>query len=305
MSYSSIYDQHSMAFDLRRNEAYAKAIAAVVTPDSVVMDLGAGIGVHALNSARLGARRVYLVEPENTIVVAKQIAEKNGYGHCIQCLQGAIEDLKIPEPVDVIISVFTGNFLLEEDLLPSLFYARDKYLKPGGAMIPQGAFMEAVPVCAPDLYEQEIEVWSKPHMQIDYSAARTFASQSVQYCRSGSELDKAEYLADPARLMSLDFHQAASTHCDATVTFTITKSGLCHGLVGWFQMQLGDVWVSTAPHEPPLHWAAAFLPLDPPIAVEAGEEMTFRLTRPTFGDWTWTVSTTTTQQQRSTFFQHQ
>jgi hypothetical protein len=64
----------------------------------------------------------------------------------MECISGKIEKVSLPEQVDVIISVFTGNFLLTEDLLPSLFYARDKYLRPGGKMIPDRAKMIIVPV---------------------------------------------------------------------------------------------------------------------------------------------------------------
>jgi hypothetical protein len=66
-------------------------------------------------------------------------------------------------------------------------------------------------------------------------------------------------------------------------------------------MQLGETWLSTAPHEPPLHWSAAFLPLDPPLELTASEEVTFRLQRPPYGDWSWLVQTDRTQQQHSTF----
>ncbi|MEN9565595.1 MAG: hypothetical protein RLZZ69_791 [Cyanobacteriota bacterium] len=100
----------------------------------------------------------------------------------------------------------------------------------------------------------------------------------------------------------MDFYQSTTNHCEAEVNYKITNSGLCHGWVGWFAMQLGDKWLSTAPHDPPLHWSAAFLPLDPPLELQAGEEVTFKLQRPPFGDWSWKVKTNSQAQQHSTFF---
>jgi hypothetical protein len=99
----------------------------------------------------------------------------------------------------------------------------------------------------------------------------------------------------------MDFYHSNSTQCQVKTSYKITQSGLCHGWAGWFKMQLGETWLSTAPHEPPLHWSAAFLPLDPPLHLKAGEEVTFQLQRPPLGDWTWKVKTDTTQQQHSTF----
>jgi SAM-dependent methyltransferase len=299
MSYWAVQGQQRMALDATRNAAYAAALAQVITPESVVLDLGAGLGTLGLLAAQLGAKRVYLVEPEEIISVAAKLAKANGYGDRIHCLKGAIEDVQLPEPVDVIISVFTGNFLLQEDLLPLLFYARDHYLKPGGVLIPQAAVMEAVPVSAPDLYRDELEIWSQPHLNLDPSPAREYVRQSIFFRRDWENL---EYLSEPTKLMAMDFYQATSTDCQVERTCTITQSGLCHGWVGWFQMQLGDQWLSTAPHAPKLHWSSAFLPLDPAIPVTPGETMTLNLRRPPLGDWLWQVHTAQAQQHHSTFF---
>lgn len=300
MSYLLIQGQQSMTLDSRRNEAYAKALANVITPESVVLDLGAGLGIHGLLAAQLGAKRVYLVEPEDIIAVSNEIVHANGFGDRIQCLQGKIEEINLPEAVDVIVSVFTGNFLLEEDLLPSLFYARDKYIKPGGVLIPQAAVMEAAPVYVPELYQQEIASWSESHRGIDHHPVRAYASQSIYYYKK--ELANLQYLAEPETLLAMDFYHSNSTDCQVEIPYKITKSGFCHGWAGWFKMQLGETWLSTAPHEPPLHWSAAFLPLDPPIELTAGETVTFKLQRPPFGDWSWRVETDLTVQQHSTFF---
>lgn len=300
MSYNFVQDQHSMTLDAHRNNAYSQELIKVITPESVVLDVGAGLGIHGLLAAKLGAKHVYLVEPEDIIAVAKEIVKSNGFADRVTCLQGTIEEVKLPEKVDVITSVFTGNFLLEEDLLPSLFYARDHYLKPGGVLLPQAGIMQAVPVCSPEIYQKDLEVWSQPHFGIDHSVARGYTSQSVLYYRE--DLDKARYLAEPLEIFALDFHQDTSTDCQISAKYHITESGICHGWVGWFKMQLGDTWLSTAPHEPKLHWSQAFLPLDPPISLTAGEVVNFTLKRPPFSDWSWAVETSHTQQSHSTFF---
>ena len=300
MSYDGIEGQKSMLFDTRRNQAYLEALKKVITPDSVVLDLGAGMGILGFLAAKLGAKRVYLVEPANAIDIAAEIAKTNEFSDRVKCFKGIIEEIQLPEPVDVIISVFTGNFLLEEDLLPSLFYARDKYLKPGGVMIPQAATMEAVPISAPEIYQQEITCWSDPYLEIDHSVVRNYANQTIYYY--GKELGKAKYLAEPAKLLAMDFYQCKDTNCNVEVNYKIKESGLCHGWAGWFSMQLGDKWLSTAPGEPALHWSKAFLPLDPPLKLKAGDNITLNLARPFFGDWSWRIKTPDTAQQHSTFF---
>lgn len=300
MSYYAVQGQQTMALDYRRNQAYYQALQQVITPDSVVLDLGAGLGILGLLAAQLGAKKVYLVEPEDIIYVTREIVEKNGYSDRVTCLQGKIEDIELPEAVDVIISVFTGNFLLQEDLLPSLFYARDKYLKPQGVMIPSAAVMEAVPVSVAEFYQQNIACWSENHLGIDPTEARKYVSQAIYFERS--QLSTAKYLAQPQKLLAMDFYHTQTPHCDVQLDYPITTSDLCHGWVGWFTMQLGDQWLSTAPDQPPLHWSAAFLPLDPPIALQEGQTATFKLQRPVYGDWNWCIKTNNTSQQHSTFF---
>jgi SAM-dependent methyltransferase len=300
MRYARIQDHQTMIFDDQRNQAYAQAMASVITPDSVVLDLGAGLGIHGLLAAQMGAKRVYLVEPEDVIAVAAEMALVNGFADRVHCLQGRIEEIELPEKVDVILSVFTGNCLLEEDLLPSLFWARDQYLKPGGVLIPQAAVLEAAPIHAPELYEREIEVWSGACLGIDQSPARHYASHSIYYHRD--QLSSEQYLAEPACLMNLDFYHCHSTHCSAQATYEIQTAGVCHGWSGWFKIQLGDVWLSTAPDTAPTHWSSAFLPLDPPLVLEVGASVEFSLIRPAFGDWTWRATTDRWEQHHSTFF---
>ncbi len=61
-------------------------------------------------------------------------------------LQGTIESIELPEKVDVIISEWMGYFLLRESMLDSVLVARDRFLKPGGAMYPSHANMYLAPI---------------------------------------------------------------------------------------------------------------------------------------------------------------
>ena len=298
MSYASVSGHRTMALDAVRNQAYAAALREAVGPDSVVMDLGAGTGIHGLMAARFGARRVYLIEPEDILAVAEEIVHANRLQDTVRCLHGRLEDVELPEPVDVIVSALTGNFLLTEDLLETLFHARDRALKPGGVLIPSAATMEAVPVSAPAVHEREINAWSVPQHGMDLSPARSYAANSILYRVDG--VRDLAFLAEPQTLATLDFHRDDYSTVQADVTYEITESGVCHGWVGWFSMKLGDRWLSTSPRANALHWSPAFLPLDPPVAFETGERVSFALSRAPFGDWTWRMRSASTTQRHST-----
>ena len=297
--YFSVQDHRSMVFDKLRNNLYSNAIKNAVEEDSVVLDLGAGLGLHGFMAALGGARKIYLVDPSPVMKIADMVAKANGFSDRITCIQEEIQETDLPEKVDIIISVFTGNFLLTEDLLPSLFHARDKYLRPGGTLIPDRAKMEIVPVFVPEYYKKNITDWSKPFHDMDFSQVRQFAANSLYYDEPNSM--KSTFLAEPVELMDMNFMTTTEAACRNQIEVNITKNGLCHGWLGWFQIHLGNKWLSTSPLKTQTHWRQIFLPLNQPVQVKVGDKMSFELNRPEFGEWTWTVETAEIRQRHSTF----
>ncbi len=300
MSYADVTGHQSMVFDQTRNEAYARAIERCVTPDSVVLDLGCGLGIHGLMAARAGARKVFLVDPEIVVQSALEVARHNGYGDRVQAFQGRIEEIELPEKVDVIISVFTGNMLYMEDLLPSLFLARDRWLKPGGHLIPDAGELVVAPVQAPSRHAEWVGAWSTPHLGFDYAPIRRYAANRF-YWGPRDEYATWPLLAEPLAIEQADFMRATGTDLDRTASFAITQDGTCSGVMGWIRIHLGDHWVGTGPKDPPLHWTPQFMPLDPEWDVRAGDVLDFSLRRPAWGDWTWTCRHGECQQRHSTF----
>lgn len=287
MVYSQISSHRSMVFDEHRNALYGQALRNLVTPDSVVLDLGAGLGIHGLIAAAAGAKRVYLVEPEPIAQVAQEIVRANGLADRVVVLEHKIEEVDLPEQVDIIVSVFTGNLLYTEDLLSSLFLARDRYLKPGGYMVPDSAELLLAPVSAPELHAKYIERWSEPSLGLDFSAGRRFAANEMLWLNR--EESALHHLAKGSVLSAVDLLKSRQANCKGETLCRIESSGSCHGLLGWIRIKLGNEWLSTDPAAPAVHWSPALLPLDPPLTLEAGEEISISLQRPARGDWTWTV----------------
>ena len=53
-----------------------------------------------------------------------------------------MEEIVLPvEKVDIMISDWMGSFLLEESMLESVLWAREKYLVPSGKMFPDRAII--------------------------------------------------------------------------------------------------------------------------------------------------------------------
>lgn len=299
MSYSTFFSQGSMAFDENRNQLYARAIRKVVTPNSVVLDLGAGIGILGLIAAAAGAKRVYLVEPQPIVKIAREIAKKNGLDDKIVILNGKIEDVELPEKVDLIISVFTGNLLFTEDLLPSLYYARDAYLKPNGKLIPDKAELYFQPVFAPTYYKDHIGRWSTPNEGLNFSPGHSLACNEIHW------LDRKEFsysvLADVSAITSADFVKENIVSCQDSITCKARESRDCHGLLGWIRVHLFDKWLSSSPDSQAVHWSPAFLPVERPLVFKTDDTIQISVHRPQNGDWTWSIRTDTDHRKHSTF----
>lgn len=299
MSYSRVANHNAMVFDATRNESYARAIRRLVRPDSVVLDLGAGLGVHGLLAATAGAARVYLVEPQPVAHAAREAAHANGLSERIVVLQDRIEDIRLPEPVDLIVSVFTGNLLFSEDLLPSLFHARDHWLRPGGQLLPDRAELWLAPLWAPRLHAENIGCWSGPVMGLDYSTAQRFAANEILW-PPRSEFRDSSQLARGAVIAEVNLAKASNADCRGQASCRVERSGLCHGLLGWIRIRLGDQWLSTD-IDNDVHWRPALLPLDPPLPLAEGEQLRMSLFRPARGDWTWSAEAAAGSRRHSSF----
>src|SRR5689334_15245373 len=126
----------AMIADGVRTAAYAEALRRAVKPGAVVLDIGTGTGIFALLACRSGARRVYAVEPDPAIQVARATAEANGCADRITFLQDLSTRLTLPESADVIVADLRGVLPLFGHHLPSLADARRRHLAPGGTLIP-------------------------------------------------------------------------------------------------------------------------------------------------------------------------
>src|SRR5207247_1870624 len=111
ISRAPMYDLLSygaMIADECRTAAFARAIEARVTEGAVVVDIGTGSGIMAMMACRAGARRVYALEPDDVIQVAREAAAANGFADRICFIQAASADVDVPEPVDGIVSDLRG-----------------------------------------------------------------------------------------------------------------------------------------------------------------------------------------------------
>jgi protein arginine N-methyltransferase 3 len=126
----------------------------------VVLDVGCGTGILSMFCAKAGAAKVIAVDNSAIIDKARENVFNNGLANKITCLRGKIEEVTLPvDKVDIIVSEWMGYCLLYEAMLDSVIWARDKYLKEDGLMVPSHMNMWVAPVADPDYVADHIAFW--------------------------------------------------------------------------------------------------------------------------------------------------
>ncbi|GIL52530.1 hypothetical protein Vafri_8372 [Volvox africanus] len=148
-SYSYFDIHREMLGDKPRTQSYQAALERnpQLIRGATVLDVGCGTGILSLFACRGGASRVVAVDGSERIAgFARRHAELAGYsdstGGPMTVVSGKLEELtgKLPvQQVDVIVSEWMGYALLFETMLDTVLHARDVYLRPGGAVLPDRA----------------------------------------------------------------------------------------------------------------------------------------------------------------------
>lgn len=275
-----------MLGDVTRTEGYRKAVVngAKFVQGKVVLDVGCGSAILSMFCAREGkAKKVYAVEASGMADHITGVIQENSLEDIISVTKGRIEEITLPEKVDIIISEWMGTFLLFEFMIDSVIYARDHWLKPGGVMWPTHAQLFILPCSAEKLYHQKVGVW-KQHYGFSFTSLRQKAIKDF-FSRPVIDHDllPSDYLSDPQSIAMFDMNtidvcKLESWSCD--FKFVVNKGGILHGFCSWFDVEFHipesedhqpkPVVLSTNPTAPKTHWKNAIFVLDEPVQVTQG-----------------------------------
>ncbi|XP_022938417.1 probable protein arginine N-methyltransferase 6 [Cucurbita moschata] len=289
-SYSHVGVHEAMIKDSIRTETYKEAIMQHQSfiAGNVILSLFC---------------QVYAVDASGIALQALDIVEANNLSDKIIVLHNRVEDVRIDDGVDVIISEWMGYMLLYESMLGSIIYARDRWLKPGGLILPSSATLYMAPVTQSDRYGESIDFWrsvygidSKCMLKLCISCA--FEAPSIETI-SGENLNNF-----PLQVKYVDCYTVSSGEIEFVTKSYKFKSMMrapLHGFAFWFDVkfygpatamhrlmplhpddnQVKDgsprkkranpneaLVLSTAPEDPPTHWQQTVVYFYDPLEVE-------------------------------------
>lgn len=256
-SYASNDIHQTMISDRARTLSYGRFLMspenAHLIRGKTVMDVGCGSGILSLFCARAGAKEVVAIDASNIADRARLNVEENGFGHVIKVVKGKVEELdsqleKYVGKVDLLVSEWMGYFLLYECMLPSVLYARDRYLNPTtGLLAPSHCRMTLAAISDGELLHERLRFWDDVHGF--RMSAMTKGLTEEAYTESLKPEAVVSSVADiydlPLQIMS--YRQPTFV---APFTLECTSDAPVHGFASWF-----DTWFMTDSKPWPLNEA--------------------------------------------------
>lgn len=280
--YGYLSQQQNMMQDYIRTATFQRAMLSNLSDfkDKIVLDVGAGSGILSFFAVQAGAKKVYAIEASNIAEHCRTLVDHNNLNGRIQVIPGRVEEVHVPELVDIIISEPMGYMLFNERMLETYIHAR-KWLKPNGLMFPTTGDLHIAPFTDDALHMEQFSkanFWYQQSFHgVDLTSLRRAAIEEyfkqpivdtfdVRICMSRSQK------------FSIDFLSAAESDLhvlDIPVSFNVLTSGTCHGLAFWFETSFKGtsetIWLSTSPTEPLTHWYQVRCLLEKPVLVKAGQ----------------------------------
>ncbi|KAK4050337.1 hypothetical protein OIO90_005130 [Microbotryomycetes sp. JL221] len=257
---------------------------------AVVLDVGCGSGILSMFAAKAGAKKVYAVDASAVAFKAERNIKANGLSDVIQVVKGKVENIELPEKVDVIVSEWMGYFLLYECMLDSVLHARDRFLKPSGIMAPsQTSIMLSLFGGGDSLIRDRIDFWNDVYgFKMNTMKDEIYDEALIDIVRGQDIVSDEVSISDivtqtvtvPELTFSNEFELTAATqtrvyaflgHFDTFFTTDGRKADAKQGADGL--KQDSEVFFSTGARVTPTHWKQTVFLLKEPFNVEQGSKV--------------------------------
>jgi hypothetical protein len=252
-----------------RIEAFRQAIQSAVRPGDRVLEIGAGLGTYAFFAAQAGAARVWAVEGGPVISVAKTLAKLNEVDDRVEFLRGWFPGVAIPGPVDVLIFEDYDPRFIDGWTHRVLAALHRDVLNPATRVVPARARLYLAPVLLPEMWPMvgPLSGTDDRRYGLDWFPTGEYIRNTpLQVPMNAADLRHEPRLLAEVRLDRLP----ATADLAGRASWRFDHATPIHGLAYWFDLQVGDTWLSNAPGGDPRSWGNLYLPLGQEITIPAG-----------------------------------
>jgi len=268
-----VRDYLSMIGDEARTGAYVRALRKMVTPESVVLDLGAGFGFFAVLAAKLGARRAYAIEPNDAVSLGPALARANGVADRVTFFQGDSRRVELPERANLLVEDVRGTLPLQGERIQLLADARARLLSTDARFVAMRDHLWAAPVREPEPVRRDLEMVGPDSFGVDLRGLRSFVMDTARRVK----LDSEHLLLPGALLGTLELVTATEPNFEGTAHWTPGARMVADGFVLWFDAELAEgEHFSSQPGPGQSVHGSLYLPLRAQLVVPEGAELSLR-----------------------------
>lgn len=262
-----------MLADEARNRAYEDALRAMVRPDDLVLDIGAGSGLLAMMAARAGAAAVVACEADRALAAtAREIVDRNGLGEKVEILAERSTKLGRTGPLapgaDLIVAEVFSHTLLDEGAIETLNHAMMTLAAPGARIIPGSA---SIHLALAD-YRGEIPSPLGDVAGFDLSLFDRHVSRRISVPLKSRNL---RLRGAGQALFDFDFSRGEAPVERRRKLELTSRGGRVAGVAQWIRLQLtDDIAFENRPGPGRRsHWPCVFHPFDEPVATAEGDRV--------------------------------
>eukprot|EP00211_Chloroparvula_japonica_P005848 CAMPEP_0119131946 /NCGR_PEP_ID=MMETSP1310-20130426/10980_1 /TAXON_ID=464262 /ORGANISM="Genus nov. species nov., Strain RCC2339" /LENGTH=365 /DNA_ID=CAMNT_0007122547 /DNA_START=45 /DNA_END=1142 /DNA_ORIENTATION=+ len=277
-SYAHFGIHEEMLKDEIRTRSYRNAILGNkhLIKDKVVLDVGCGTAILSMFAAQAGAKKVYAIDCSDIIKKAREIVKVNGFADVVELIQGKVEEIDLPvDKVDVIVSEWMGYFLVYENMLESVLFARDKWLADDGILLPDKAYLKICAIEDGNYKDQKINWWENV-WGFNMSCIKETAIQEPLV----DVVDGNAVVTDVCNIYEIDCATIKKEDLAFTAKFKINckRNDYVHAFVAFFDIVFEKchkpVWFSTGPFAEYTHWKQTVFYLEDVLMVTDGDVIT-------------------------------
>jgi hypothetical protein len=224
---------------------------------------------------------VWAVEEGPIVEVAREVVRANGCADKVRFLRGRSTEISPPERARVVIFEDYRLSLTTRATVEVVRDLRDRWLAPGGVILPGRARQLVALVEDPEGRAQLDRFADRGERVCGVSLEPTRKRAFAEPC---SRRLKGEALLAPPLLVRDVAVEEAEVAFSVDGEAVVTRDGEVHGLLLWLELELAGQWHSNAPGAPSSAWAPMELALDPAVPVRAGDRVGIKLEAAPFGE---------------------
>jgi SAM-dependent methyltransferase len=273
--FANIWEHARLLSDTPRTQAFIELMERHARGKRV-LEIGCGTGLLSCIAARMGADRVYAVEPTQVADVVKALVARNGLADTVEVIEGRLEDLEA-RPVDLAFSELLNADPFAEGVVGVTNQAASWVVK-GGLLAPNRLRVYAALAYGTDCAREaraashSIQAFGE-RFALDLAPLTEALKPQASYrFMSGTQTP----ISDPVLLYDLSLGDGTQPAAEVQVQAVAREAGVVDGVIVWFECVVDDGIILHNRPQTENHWGQLICAWATERGVRAGQAVNLK-----------------------------